>query len=211
MNKITPQQQFWATKFGDEYTDRNIYSPSALDDLYKKNYGVARSALNNEFLKDLHISTVLEVGCNIGNQLLMLQQQGFTELYGIEINKYAIEKAKESSKNINIIYGSAFDIPFKDNYFDLIFTSGVLIHINPKNIAEALKEIYRVAKKYIWGLEYFSEQHQEIAYRGNQDRLWKGNFVKMYLNQFPDLKLIKQKKYPYKEGGNVDEMFLLGK
>src|SRR5437879_7357762 len=32
-------------------------------------------------------SHILEVGCNVGNQLLVLQEMGFTNLYGIEDRK----------------------------------------------------------------------------------------------------------------------------
>jgi len=67
---------------------------------------------------------ILEVGCNVGNQLRMLQRMGFNNLYGIELQQYAIEKAKALTKRINIIHGVADDIPFKDGYFDMVFTSG---------------------------------------------------------------------------------------
>lgn len=49
---------------------------------------------------------------------------GFNNLYGIEINNYAIELSKSRTNNINIIQGYAFGIPFKDEYFNLVFTSG---------------------------------------------------------------------------------------
>ena len=93
--------------------------------------------------------------------------------------------------------GSAFDIPFKDNYFDLVFTSGVLIHIAPKNLTKAIKEIIRVSNKYIFGFEYFSEKCEEIEYRGNKNKLWKNNFPKLFLDTKSNLKLIKIKKLVY--------------
>ena len=40
---------------------------------------------------------------------------GFTDLYGIELQKYAVEKAKANTEYINIIQDSPFDIPYKDN------------------------------------------------------------------------------------------------
>ena len=73
---------------------------------------------------------------------------GFTNLYGIELQGYAVELSKSRTHNINIIQGSAFDIPFKNEYFDLVFTSGLLIHIHPSNIREAMNEIYRCTKKF---------------------------------------------------------------
>lgn len=117
-----------------------------------KRYGKTRSEINRVFLENLEKDIrILEVGSNIGLQLDLLQKMGFKYLYGIEINEEAIEISKQLTRNIFITKGSAFDIPYKDNYFDLVFTSGVLIHIAPQDIKEALKEIYRVSKKYIWG------------------------------------------------------------
>jgi len=209
--KNTPQQNFWSSGFGREYTDRNPQAADELDRLYLQDYGVSRSAMNKEFLSGLSLGHILEVGCNVGSQLGLLQAQGYADLWGLELQDYAVEKAKTLTKSINIIKGSAFDIPFKDGYFDLVFTSGVLIHINPDDINEALKEIYRVAKKYIWGFEYFDENYHEVEYRGNKNCLWKGNFAQRYLDLFPNLKRVKTKDYKYINSENVDQMFLLEK
>src|SRR3989338_5000301 len=209
--KNTKQQKFWQSNFGQEYTERNNYGPKQLDDFYRRTYGLSRSQMNNDFLVKLQVGNILEVGCNAGNQLRLMQKHGFDNLHGLELQSYAVRRAKELTQDINIIQGSAFDLPFKDNYFDLVFTSGVLIHINPKDLKKVMAEIYRVSKKYIWGFEYFSEKHQAINYRGNVDYLWKGDFAKMYLKFFPKLKLLKEKKYKYLASDNLDVMFLLKK
>jgi len=207
----TEQAAFWRSKFGDEYTDRNIYSTEELDEFYKKTYNVTATDMYQESLRGLSISSCLEVGSNVGNQLKLLQKLGYQNLYGVEINAYAVQKAKELTKNINIIEGSAFDIPFKDGYFDLVFTAGVLIHIHPDDLRRVMKEIYRVSKKYIRGFEYFSPRYTEINYRGNLNRLWKANFADIYLQEFPALKLVWRKSYKYVDTENVDEAFLLEK
>lgn len=212
MQKISKQITKWKNKFGKEYTNRNALTLDELERMYENNYGLSRTELNNIFIGKLnHSIKVLEVGSNIGNQLLLLQKMGFKNLYGIEINDYAVELSKQRTNNINIIQGSAFDIPFKNEYFDLVFTSGVLIHIAPHDINLALNEIYRCTKKYIWGFEYYSEKYTEIIYRGKKDLLWKTNFSKMYLDLFSDLKLVKEKKLKYLNDNNVDSMFLLKK
>ena len=146
-----------------------------------------------------------------GMQLRALQSMGFTNLYGIELNSKVADFGRKNVRGINLIEGDALNLPFKDNYFDLVFTSGVLIHIAPKDRAQAMKEIYRCAKKYIWGFEYFGETSQEILYRGNPDRLWKANFPALYKKQFPKLKLLKQKLFRYKGEKNEDVMFLFKK
>lgn len=210
--KLTPQEKFWMSSFGREYNNRNtVPSPKELDRFYRDTYGLSKSSMNKDFLNGFKINSCLEVGCNAGNQLALLQLQGFANLYGIDIQSDAVEKAKKL-KNIHIVKGSAFDLPFKDNYFDLVFTTGVLIHISPRDIKRVMKEIYRVSKKYIWGFEYFSEEYQTIDYRGHKNRLWKGNFSKLYLKNFPDLELVKERFFTYSNNKDkVDVMFLLKK
>lgn len=208
---LTKEEKFWSSKFGSEYLERNKFSNQELNQLYVNNFGLSRSRLNKEFLADLKLKNILEVGCNIGNQLVLLQSQGFKNLYGIEIFPEAVETSKTSAKNINIIQGSAFDIPFKDSCFDLVFTAGVLIHINPQDIKKIMKEIYRVSNKYIWGYEYYHPTLIGIEYRGNKNRLWKDDFCQIYLNYFPNLKVIKRKKLKYLNDNNYDEMFLIKK
>lgn len=210
--KDTNQQKFWQSDFGKEYTERNRYEPKALDEFYKKTWGVTRTDMNKDFLSGLSLDAILEVGANIGNQLAQLQGQGFVnQLYGIEIQRDAVEKAKSFTSGIDIIQGSAFDIPFKDAYFDMVFTSGVLIHISPDDVKTAIMEMYRTSKRYIWGFEYFAETYTDIEYRGNKGFLWKANFPKLFLDTFPDLKLVKEKKYKYVDSDNIDVMYLLEK
>ena len=198
---ITAQEKFWTSSFGKNYIKRNYFTNKELDDLYLKKFNLTRSALNKEFLGKLKINIILEVGCNVGNQLALLQSQGFKNLYGVEIFGLAVELAKKRTKNINIVQGSAFDLPFKDNCFDLVFTSGVFIHINPKDTERAMREIYRTSKKYIWGYEYYSPEQRSIDYRNNKDRLWSADFAKIYTGLFPDLKLKKEKRLAFKEIG----------
>lgn len=210
--KMTEQMKEWAGKFGEEYTDRNMMTPDEFDKLLRGRIGFSRTEQIDEFLSDLELNNIPEVGSNVGNQLLLLQKRGFKNLYGIELNRYAVEKSKARTKGVNIIQGSAFDIPFKDAYFDLVFTSGVLIHISPQDINNVLDEIHRCSKKYIWGSEYFSEEYTLVNYRGHNNLLWKTNFAKLYLDRFPDLKLVKEKRYSYLEDKTlVDYVFLLKK
>ena len=212
MTDSTQQMTEWSGTFGREYTDRNATSYEDFEKLYENNFGLNRTAMNRKFLKDIPAtSRILEVGSNIGNQLLCLQKMGFQNLYGIELQNYAVELSKRTTSNINLIQGSAFDIPFKDRYFDLVFTSGVLIHISPDNISNALKEIYRVSKSYIWGFEYWAEEYTKVNYRGKDDLLWKGNFAGMYLNLFKDLTLVKEERFKYLNDTNIDTMYLLKK
>ena len=208
----TEQIKEWSGAFGKDYTDRNALSLEEMEDLYRKNYGLSRTELNQRFLDGIDRGArILEVGSNIGNQLLCLQRMGFSKLYGIELQSYAVELSKSRTKNINIIQGEASDIPYRDSFFDVVFTSGVLIHISPSSLPNIMKEIHRCTKDYIFGFEYYSEKPTEIEYRGHRDLLWKASFAEMYLELFDDLTLEKEEKIKYLNSANVDSMFLLGK
>lgn len=209
----TRQETVWSEEFGKEYTNRNRYGVEQLDEIYQSIFGITRRALNEEFLGFLDKETVkiLEIGCNVGNQLNVLQEQGFQNLYGIEIMPYAVEGAKQSTRGINIIQGSAFDIPFRDEFFDVVFTSGVLIHIHPDDLYKVFQEMIRCSKKYIWGFEYFSEEIKEIAYRENANLLWKGNYSKLIAKQALNLHISKEKLLKRKDEDNFDEMYLIEK
>jgi len=213
MDDIVPQEKKWKGKFGKEYTLRNLKTLKEIDKLYLENFGITRTKLNREFIGNLNRSIkILEVGANVGIQLAFLQKMGFKNLCGIEINRKAIELSKSFTKNIEIIQGMAQDNPFKDNYFDLVFTSGLLIHIPSSKIEKVMAEIHRVAKKYIWGFEYSADKYTMVLYRGKKNMLWKTNFPQLYLNFFRDLKLVKEKKCKYLlNNENINSMFLLGK
>ena len=137
---------------------------------------------------------------------------GFKNLYGIELQSHAVELAKQRTKGMNIIQATAYDIPFKDNYFDMVFTSRVLIHLNPYEINKAIREIVRCSNSYIYGNEYYANELTEIKnYHGQSNIAWKRNFPKLYLDLFPDLKLLKEEKYKYTFNDDLDTTYLFQK
>lgn len=215
MRNDSKQTQAWSSEFGVEYTDRNMMTVDEMEALNVRKYGIRRTDMNVEFIDSLDRNIrVLEVGCNIGNQLLCLQRLGFKNLYGVDVSEYALEIAKARAKGITLFWGSALDLPFKDRFFDMVFTSGMLIHINPHQLHEAMCEIHRCSKRYIWGLEYFAEERTQIKYRHakeTDDLLWKADFPKIYCEQCSDLRAVKVKCYKYLDDNNEDVMFLLEK
>jgi pseudaminic acid biosynthesis-associated methylase len=206
----TEQVRTWSGDFGREYTDRNIYTPAELDELYRRNYGVSRTELNRSLLQEVpRDARILEVGCNIGNQLLLLQEMGFRNLCGIEIQSYALERAKERVEGAVLTQASVLAIPYADRNFDLVFTSGVLIHIAPADLPAAMDEIHRCAKYWIWGFEYYAPEMTEVAYRGHEALLWKTDYARCYLERFRDLELVREDRMRYLDNENVDTAFLL--
>jgi pseudaminic acid biosynthesis-associated methylase len=208
----TPQIDVWKGQFGREYTERNTFETDALDELYRKNYGVTRTQINEKFLRDIpKDARILEVGCNTGNQLALLQKMGYRDLSGVELQPYALEIARSRTEGITLKEGSVLSLPYQDAAFDLVFTSGVLIHIAPADLPRALSEIHRCARTYIWGMEYYATEITEVNYRNQNGLLWKMNYARRYQESFPELTLVKEERLPYLENPNTDTVFLLRK
>jgi pseudaminic acid biosynthesis-associated methylase len=208
----TEQEKFWTGEFGKEYTDRNSRDPKVWDEFYLENWGITKREINEKLIGNLPKDIkILEVGSNTGMQLQCLQAMGFKNLYGVELQPYAVERSKEFTKNINIIQGSGFDLPFKDNYFDLVCTNGVLIHIHPNDHKKIMSEMVRCSKSYIMGFEYYSKELMDVNYRGNTGFLWKADFAGIFSSQFPLLQEVKRDYYKYKQNDNVDFAYLLKK
>jgi len=209
---LTKQIGLWQAKFGKDYTDRNFQSLEEMEDMHRKIFGISRTELNEEMVGSLDRSIrILEVGCNIGNQLLCLKAMGFSNLFGIDVQLYPLSIKVEPKRELKSIQASSFELPFKMDSFGLILTSNVLIHISPFNIGRAMAEIFRCTRKYIWGFEYFAENYQKILYRGYDELAWKANFAGLWQMEFPQLKLVRERRLERLRDRTIDTMFLLEK
>jgi len=208
----TRQERIWKGDFGREYTGRNTVDTASLDQLWRRNYGVARSTINESFLSRIPKDAMfLEVGCNAGNQLLMLRQMGWSNLSGTELQPFAMEIARSRLPSAIFKLGSALALPWDDGSFDVVFTCGVLIHISPTDLPTVMDEIYRTTKEYIWGTEYYAPEVTQVTYRDHSELLWKMDFARQYMRRFPDLELVREQRLPYLDNANVDAVFLLRK
>jgi len=178
MNAETQQLKLWRSPFGREYTDRNDQPKPQRIEAWRR------------ILEGIDASRVLEVGCNAGWNLAYLDMLGVVEKIGIEPQAYAAGVARQ--RGHSVLQGTAFDLPFKDRWFDLAFTSGVLIHISPDDLGRALDEIYRVSARWIVAMEYDAPDEQEIQYRGHSGALWKRDHGAAWRARYPELRLVKR-------------------
>lgn len=205
------QREFWKNEFGNDYIKRNN-SLVDVDIFYKKTTGHTKSEIFQNFFsfieKDLKI---LELGCNIGINLEILKKIGFKNLYGLEINKKAIEIAKNRQPDIQFFNGSIEEFDFHDQKFDLVYTAGVLIHINPNSVEEIIKKIISLTNKYIFGFEYFSDDLVEIQYRDNANYCWKQNFPLLFKRLDSKLITVKEEKIPHLSENQQDIVYMFKK
>jgi spore coat polysaccharide biosynthesis protein SpsF len=182
----TAQGRFWQGDFGDAYTDRNAATAQQIK---------ARIALWARLLQctiGAPPAQVLEIGSNIGNNLRALRALTDAELHAVEPNERArkvlVESGLVPEGNLRGRFASSIDVP--DASVDLVFTSGVLIHIHPDDLPASCREIHRVARRYIGCIEYFSDKPEQIPYRGHGEVLFKRDFGGFWLDSFPDLRIL---------------------
>jgi len=96
--------------------------------------------------------TVLEVGCGTGvmSVLSKLKTGNAGKVYGIDIAEKMVIKARKKAEkyglDIDFRVSSIDDLPFPDNYFNVIIASMMFHHLPVKIKESGLKEIYRVLK-----------------------------------------------------------------
>jgi pseudaminic acid biosynthesis-associated methylase len=177
----TPQLTRWSAEFGNAYTDRN-----------RVDWRERRSAFT-DITAGLDIGSILEVGCNRGHNLRALQAVlPGARLAGVEPNDYARGLAEEQAPGCEIVPGDVGGLPYTAEHFDLVFTAGVLIHVPPASLTDALVEIHRLARRWILAIEYFAQRDEVVAYHGREDMLWKRDFLAHYRGLFPELVVIRQ-------------------
>ena len=178
-NPETSQLALWRSEFGRSYTDRNDHAKPE------------RKTSWARILEGIAATRVLEVGCNVGWNLEYLHQLGVPDLHGIEPQAYAVSRARARNASFQVMQGTAFDLPYPDATFDLVFTSGVLIHIGPDELGAAMAEMHRVARRWIVAIEYDHPVEKEVAYRGHAGALWKRDHREAWQARHPDLRLVK--------------------
>jgi pseudaminic acid biosynthesis-associated methylase len=178
----TEQESFWAGEFGDEYVGRNNKFESIS----------WRTAIFAKILSRTHgINTALEIGANIGQNLFAIKNLlPSCKFSAIEINETAIKKL-ELIPDTKVFKGSVFDFnPSELGLYDLTFTAGVLIHINPDKLHDVYNMLYSSSKKYILVREYYSPAAVEVNYRGHSQKLFKRDFAGEMMDIYSDLELI---------------------
>jgi len=113
-------------------------------------------------------SSILDIGCSGGVLLLDLAREGFSDTYGIDISKRAIQKCKDQGiENVKVADGR--ETGYQDGFFDIVIASDTLEHIH--NEHKALGEWQRILKTggiaiifvpahmFLWGKHDEINQH----------------------------------------------------
>jgi pseudaminic acid biosynthesis-associated methylase len=177
----------WAGDFGTEYQSRNASDWTSI-----KN----RSRMFGDIFKCMEDNckafpaSIIEVGGGCGDNLRAIdmiyeRSRAPIKLMSCDPN----EEARKAMRDIaTVLPGDLSALPYNDGAADLVFTSGVLIHVPPADLPRAMAEIHRVSKRWILSIEYFNNVLEEIQYRGQDGMMWRRDWGEAWLEQFPALK-----------------------
>ena len=92
---------------------------------------------------DFRNKYILDLGCATGVNTNDFYKQS-KNTFGIDISKWAIEKARQKSSHINYQVMDSENISFKDNSFDIIVMTGIIQYLEKPEAS--INEVYRLLK-----------------------------------------------------------------
>jgi len=142
-------KDYWETRAPQRwYSKDKPETRGWFDEISKKRYSLYYEYIPKVAEFDKHKDRkVLEIGIGVGTDSLQYAKNG-SKVYGIDLTENAVRLTRKHFKlnglkgTFNV--GDAENLDFDDNFFDLIFSFGVLHHTPNPDVA--LKEIFRVLK-----------------------------------------------------------------
>lgn len=127
-----------------------------------------REILNKQwidFLKKLEFKTVLEYGCGFGWMAkLMLENFDIEEYVGIDISAGQINNSKKQGLDKAKFYHSEIIDFSTEQKFDLVFGTGVLMHVPKKQIVPSFQKLNSFSKKYLMNMgTYYPVLEHKLA------------------------------------------------
>lgn len=162
-----------------------------------------RDFLVNQILKWAPFETVLEIGCNAGQNLYLLAvKYPAASFYGIDINPQFVRAGMEllrgkGIKNVSLQVGKADDLSsFASRSYDLCFSDATLMYLGPDKITKSLQQIARITRKGIilneWSRNVAGSEERSLWY----DFHWVHDYGSIFRDLFPQSKIRKTKIPP---------------
>lgn len=106
---------------------------------------IQRARIANRFISYGHRNgRVLDIGC--GSYPIFLITSKFVEKFGIEKMNYPQERLLRKLKLINYDIEDSDNLPFDDEYIDVVTMLAVLEHIKYLSLSNVISEVYRILK-----------------------------------------------------------------
>lgn len=172
----TPQEDFWKNTITESYAKDNS--------VFDEKLGLMAWERILSKIDKSEILSFLDCGSNIGRNIFFLKKMLPTATANIvELAKGPYDKCLKDFQIEDSFLGPIKDAQF-DRKFDLVFTNAVLIHVNPDDLIKSMSRLYELSSRYVIIGEYFNRTPVMINYRGEDDRLFKRDFGKLFVENF---------------------------
>lgn len=162
---------------------------------------------------DLSNKHILDVGFGLGGAAFHIANTYGAFVYGLEINPWLVKEAsrripRQLDNQINFLeYHPMRELPFEQDYFDVVFSKGVLTHLkNKSNLFQQINRILKPGGSFViddwlspiegtWGekLNKMCEEEGLTLYAETES-----NYKKLLKNsQFTDIQMYDQNKHYY--------------
>lgn len=153
---------FWKGDFGDQYTVRNRVEWRA------------RIPFWTRIMAETGARSVHEFGCNAGYNLSAIRRNfPDVQLSGNDVNEQALYQCNAAGI-------AGWNVMPSSLRRELVFTCGVLIHVAPEDLQATMQSIVDASCDYVLAVEYNAATEEEVLYRGNEGKLWKRPYGKLY-------------------------------
>jgi methionine biosynthesis protein MetW len=130
-------------KKGDFYERKEVIHEVDEAKRSKICYNLILNLITNKFASGRK-NRILDIGCGDGSFIIKFEKH--CETFGVDISQNAVKMAREARINAYEVDVSSQRLPFKDEYFDMIYMGDVIEHLT--NPDHAIKEATRVLKRH---------------------------------------------------------------
>lgn len=166
LKSIDTGLELWAGEFGNDYLARNQVN------------WLERVPFWNRIMRRTGARSVFEMGVNAGwNLSAILHDHLWAEVAGNDINPLACAQAQAAGLNVVNKLDFTTEVPGK---FELVFTAGVLIHIEPEYLEEVMRALVEKSYRWVLAVEYEADTETQVEYRGHTEKCWKRPYGDLY-------------------------------
>lgn len=169
-NKDLSDEELWSGVFGVQYTTKFYVD-------WRERIPFMKKILERTGAKE-----ILDVGTNAGWNLRAIRSADIdTKIEGLEINEHVAITAASMGFIVHVgaarFVGGNFPLGY-----DLVITSGVLIHVPPNQLEQTMKSIFGASREWVLAIEYAAEEEKVIRSHDEVPRTWARPYGQLYQN-----------------------------
>lgn len=166
MGKINVARREGYDRSGRKYADRRYGPP--IHDVYRRRRNEVLTEIISNAVGNNGPLKILEVGCGPG---LTLEYLGGVsdkyELHGLDFSKTMLDVADERLQALpnrwKLVFGSAFQLPYTNEYFDVVYSTRFIHQFAHQEKMEIQREMLRVTRRGgVVANEFYARGHRIV-------------------------------------------------